>query len=131
MTNMKLHPVWLFLLVALLALPASALAGRGETMKKAAANEEAQQFQCSAKTLVGQAKVQVIELLGIPDRKTADEGYECWIYKRHFGTFRRKKAVFGHRTLTLEVRAEILLKEGIVVSTKVSAIDEVAKPRRE
>ncbi|HLP07973.1 MAG TPA: hypothetical protein VK178_07390 [Opitutaceae bacterium] len=128
---MKPRQLWLFLLVALLALPADARAGRGETMKKAAANEEAQQFQGSAKTLVGQAKAQVIELLGIPDSKRADEGYECWIYKRHFGTFRRKQAVFGHRTLTLEVRAEILLKEGTVVSSKVSAIEEIAKPRRE
>jgi hypothetical protein len=116
-----------FLIVAA-ALFTSAQAGEQTTLK-ASAQQEASKFAADANTLVGKNKSDVVELIGFPDNKVSEGAYENWKYLRHFGTYRRSKALFGHLTMTIEVNAEILIKNDVVISAKVSNAREVRKPR--
>lgn len=123
--------LWFSFLALWIALMPLASLAQSENEKKASARETAQQFIADTLTLSGHPRSLVIEKLGLPESKKADEGYEVWIYRRRFGTFRRNKAIFGYNTMTFEVRAEILIKGDTVLSSKASPIEEIRKPRRD
>jgi len=111
--------ICVFLAVATPAIYASQTANKNQGRKKA------DEFVATAKALVGKTKEDVIREIGMPDSTSVAGGYESWKYRRLFGAYQRRKAIFGHISYTWQVTLEIVLHEGTVQNSTPSEATEV------
>jgi hypothetical protein len=101
----------------------------GQTAQKKEGKKDAQAFVEAVPSLVGKSRDDVITAIGPPDSTVNSGTMECWKYRKLFGEYRRRKVIFGHISLTWEVRLELVLKDGAVLSAKPSGIQEVHRQR--
>jgi len=102
-----------------------------QTAKMGESKKDAQAFVQTASTLVGKKKEDVIIAIGLPDSAGNADRIEFWKYRKLFGDYRRRRGIFGHISLSWEVRLDLIFKDGVVLSAKPSAIREVHRERGE
>jgi hypothetical protein len=113
-----------------LALAGSIAAGGQSAIKREGKND-AEAWVQLALALTGKTRDDAIAALGAPDSTVKSDQVEYWKYRRLFGAYRRKKAIFGHISLSWEVRLELVFKDGTVASVKTSGVREVHRQRGE
>jgi hypothetical protein len=119
----------LSLLVAITLISSAAYGG--QTAQKNEGKKDAQDFVQRASTFVGKSREDVITAIGPPDSTINSDRMEYWRYRKLFGEYRRRKVIFGHISLSWEVKLELVLKDGVVLSAKPSPIQEVPRQRGE
>lgn len=125
MKNRTLHII--IVLGAILFSSSWCSAGQAAIKREGKADAEA--FVAASGSLIGQSKDSVIAAIGMPASVVKTDNIECWRYRKLFGAYRRRKAIFGHISLCWEVRLELVLKDGVVTSAKPSNIREVHRQK--
>jgi len=123
MTKIFFRSVLTFFVAIILIGPAAH--GNSQGAIREEGEKAARAFTQTALALVGKNKEEVITAIGMPDTTANADKFECWRYRKLFGEYRRSKLIFGHVSQSLEVRLELVFKDGVVISAKPSDIKEV------
>ena len=119
-----------FITTALAILIATAIAPvTAQASTRNESNKAAKAFVEKFKTLVGKSKEEVVIQVGTADTVEKTENLEVWKYRKLFGNYQEKTAIFGRLSKTWEVKLELVFKDGIVVASKPGPINETRLQR--